>query len=41
LRAFQDIRAEEMNGTDVTGVKAALQARGRVAGRPARPRPGR
>ena len=28
MRAFEDIRAEEMNGTNVTGVKAALQAMG-------------
>lgn len=28
MRAFEDIRAEEMNGTNVTGVKAALQATG-------------
>lgn len=32
MRAFEDIRAEEMNGTNVTGVKAALQARGRDCG---------
>lgn len=28
MRAFEDIRAEEMNGTNVTGVKAALAAIG-------------
>lgn len=28
MQAFEDIRAEEMNGTNVTGVKAALQATG-------------
>ncbi|WP_119840898.1 dihydrodipicolinate synthase family protein [Pseudooceanicola algae] len=28
MRAFEDIRAEELNGTNVTGVKAALQALG-------------
>ncbi|MDO5612522.1 MAG: dihydrodipicolinate synthase family protein [Paracoccus sp. (in: a-proteobacteria)] len=28
MRAFEDIRAEEMNGTNVTGVKAALIAQG-------------
>ena len=28
MRSFEDIRAEEMNGTNVTGVKAALQAAG-------------
>lgn len=32
MRAFEDIRAEEMNGTNVTGVKAALQAMGRDCG---------
>ncbi|MBU3031326.1 dihydrodipicolinate synthase family protein [Paracoccus marinaquae] len=36
MRAFEDIRAEEMNGTNVTGVKAALQAMGRDCG-PTRP----
>ncbi|MBC9246695.1 dihydrodipicolinate synthase family protein [Paracoccus sp. 11-3] len=36
MRAFEDIRAEEMNGTNVTGVKAALQAMGHDCG-PARP----
>ena len=35
MRAFEDIRAEEMNGTNVTGVKAALQATGHDCG-PAR-----
>ncbi|ANT63456.1 MULTISPECIES: dihydrodipicolinate synthase family protein [unclassified Salipiger] len=28
MQAFEDIRAEELNGTNVTGVKAALQATG-------------
>lgn len=28
MKAFEDIRAEEMNGTNVTGVKAALLAQG-------------
>ena len=28
MRSFEDIRAEELNGTNVTGVKAALQATG-------------
>lgn len=28
MRAFEDIRAEELNGTNVTGVKAALLAQG-------------
>lgn len=28
MRVFEDIRAEEMNGTNVTGVKAALMAQG-------------
>ncbi|MBR9766294.1 MAG: dihydrodipicolinate synthase family protein [Rhodobacteraceae bacterium] len=28
MRPFEDIRAEELNGTNVTGVKAALQATG-------------
>ncbi len=32
MRAFEDIRAEEMNGTNVTGVKAALQALGQDCG---------
>ena len=32
MKAFEDIRAEEMNGTNVTGVKAALQALGRDCG---------
>lgn len=32
MRAFEDIRAEEMNGTNVTGVKAALQTMGRDCG---------
>ena len=32
MRAFEDIRAEEMNGTTVTGVKAALKALGRDCG---------
>lgn len=36
MRAFEDIRAEEMNGTNVTGVKAALQAMGQDCG-PTRP----
>ncbi|MDY8108144.1 dihydrodipicolinate synthase family protein [Fulvimarina sp. 2208YS6-2-32] len=36
MRAFEDIRAEEMNGTNVTGVKAALQAQGLDCG-PTRP----
>jgi len=36
MRAFEDIRAEEMNGTNVTGVKAALQATGHDCG-PTRP----
>ncbi len=36
MRAFEDIRAEELNGTNVTGVKAALQALGLDCG-PARP----
>lgn len=36
MRAFEDIRAEEMNGTNVTGVKAALQALGQDCG-PTRP----
>jgi 4-hydroxy-tetrahydrodipicolinate synthase len=36
MRSFEDIRAEEMNGTNVTGVKAALQALGMDCG-PTRP----
>lgn len=36
MRAFEEIRAEEMNGTNVTGVKAALQATGHDCG-PTRP----
>ncbi|HVL21511.1 MAG TPA: dihydrodipicolinate synthase family protein [Amaricoccus sp.] len=36
MRAFEDIRAEELNGTNVTGVKAALQALGQDCG-PTRP----
>lgn len=36
MRAFEDIRAEELNGTNVTGVKAALQALGEDCG-PTRP----
>ena len=36
MKAFEDIRAEEMNGTNVTGVKAALRALGRDCG-PTRP----
>ncbi|MDO5658872.1 MAG: dihydrodipicolinate synthase family protein, partial [Paracoccus sp. (in: a-proteobacteria)] len=36
MRAFEDIRAEEMNGTNVTGVKAALIAQGLDCG-PTRP----
>lgn len=36
MRAFEDIRAEELNGTNVTGVKAALQALGLDCG-PTRP----
>lgn len=36
MRLFEDIRAEEMNGTNVTGVKAALQALGMDCG-PTRP----
>ncbi len=32
MRAFEDIRAEEMNGTNVTGVKSALQAMGHDCG---------
>jgi len=37
MKAFEDIRAEEMNGTNVTGVKAALQALGRDCGPPRAP----
>ena len=36
MKAFEEIRAEEMNGTNVTGVKAALKALGRDCG-PTRP----
>jgi 4-hydroxy-tetrahydrodipicolinate synthase len=36
MKAFEDIRAEELNGTNVTGVKAALKALGRDCG-PTRP----
>ncbi|CAH1693219.1 Dihydrodipicolinate synthase/N-acetylneuraminate lyase [Hyphomicrobiales bacterium] len=36
MKAFEDIRAEEMNGTNVTVVKAALQSSGRDCG-PTRP----
>ncbi|TFL17535.1 dihydrodipicolinate synthase family protein [Jannaschia formosa] len=36
MRAFEDIRAEEHNGTNVTGVKAALAATGHDCG-PTRP----
>lgn len=36
MRAFEDIRAEELNGTNVTGVKAALLAMGQDCG-PTRP----
>lgn len=36
MRPFEDIRAEELNGTNVTGVKAALQAIGLDCG-PTRP----
>lgn len=36
MRIFEDIRAEELNGTNVSGVKAALQALGQDCG-PARP----
>ncbi|MCX2721266.1 dihydrodipicolinate synthase family protein [Roseibium salinum] len=36
MKAFEDIRAEELNGTNVTGVKAALQALGQDCG-PTRP----
>ncbi len=33
MRAFEDIRAQEMNGTNVTGVKAALRLLGHDCGR--------
>jgi 4-hydroxy-tetrahydrodipicolinate synthase len=33
MRAFEDIRAEELNGTNVTGVKAALVLQGLDCGR--------
>ena len=36
MRAFEDIRAEELNGTNVTGVKAALALQGLDCG-PTRP----
>jgi 4-hydroxy-tetrahydrodipicolinate synthase len=36
MTAFEEIRAEEMNGTNVTGVKAALLAQGLDCG-PTRP----
>ncbi|WP_407692453.1 dihydrodipicolinate synthase family protein [Pseudooceanicola spongiae] len=36
MRAFEDIRAEELNGTNVTGVKAALMALSNDCG-PTRP----
>lgn len=36
MKVFEDIRAEEMNGTNVTGVKAALRAMGQDCG-PTRP----
>jgi len=36
MKTFEDIRAEEMNGTNVSGVKAALLALGRDCG-PTRP----
>ena len=36
MSAFEDIRAQEQNGTNVTGVKAALQAQGHDCG-PTRP----
>jgi len=36
MRAFEDVRAEEYNGTNVTGVKAALMAIGHNCG-PTRP----
>src|SRR6056297_283131 len=37
MRAFEDIRAEELNGTNVTGVKAALLAQGLDCGPTRRP----
>lgn len=36
MKAFEDVRAEELNGTNVTGVKAALQMIGHDCG-PTRP----
>lgn len=33
MRLFEDVRAEEMNGTNVTGVKSALQLQGHDCGR--------
>jgi 4-hydroxy-tetrahydrodipicolinate synthase len=36
MQVFEDIRAEELNGTNVTGVKAALLAQGQDCG-PTRP----
>lgn len=36
MKAFEEVRTEEMNGTNVTGVKAALLAMGRDCG-PTRP----
>ena len=36
MKAFEEVRAEEMNGTNVTGVKAALLAMGQDCG-PTRP----
>ncbi|WP_374300815.1 dihydrodipicolinate synthase family protein [Paracoccus sp. (in: a-proteobacteria)] len=36
MAAFEDVRAQELNGTNVTGVKAALQAMGQDCG-PTRP----
>jgi 4-hydroxy-tetrahydrodipicolinate synthase len=36
MRAFEEVRAEELNGTNVTGVKAALKAIGKDCG-PTRP----
>lgn len=36
MKAFEEVRAEEMNGTNVTGVKAALMGLGRDCG-PTRP----
>lgn len=36
MQVFEDIRAQEMNGTNVTGVKAALQLQGHDCG-PTRP----